>query len=191
VAEPENTRKDADLELPLPKSQGALAKVLPWLAMALAVLLLGAGGFFVGRSFGTRGHAPTAAGAEQGQEAHPAETKESATAHDAGESWYYDLDTVVVNLNEPGVTRYVRVGLTLEVSGLLKEDEGKPLLDQKRPLIKHWLTLFLSNQTLDEGRGEKNLVRIQTKISEVMNNGLFPGAAPRIKNVLFKEYAIQ
>ena len=108
-----------------------------------------------------------------------------------GQSWYYDLDPVVVNLNDPGVTRYVRISLTLEVSSAMDEKEGRPFLDQKKPLMKHWLTLFLSNQTIEDARGEKNLMRMQTQISDTLNNGLIPGGKPRIKNVLFKEFAIQ
>jgi flagellar basal body-associated protein FliL len=58
-------------------------------------------------------------------------------------------------------------------------------------LMKHWLTLFLSNQTIEDARGERNLMRMQAQISDTLNNGLFPGSKPRIKNVLFKEFAIQ
>jgi flagellar basal body-associated protein FliL len=97
----------------------------------------------------------------------------------------------VVNLNEPGVTRYVRVGLTLEVSSAMEEKEGRPFLDQKKPLIKHWLTLFLCNQTIEDARGEKNLIRMQTQICDTLNANLFPGSKPRVKGVLFREFAIQ
>jgi flagellar FliL protein len=191
MAEPENIEKKKDPEWEDPKTQGPLARVLPWLVPALVVVVFAAGGFLVGRSFGTRGQAQNASGAEAGTPAEPALPKEPDLKAGTGESWYYDLDPVVVNLNDPGVTRYVRISLTLEVSRAMDEKEGKPFLDQKKPLMKHWLTLFLSNQTIEDARGEKNLIRMQTQISDTLNNGLFPGSKPRIKNVLFKEFAIQ
>jgi flagellar FliL protein len=191
MAEPEDVKKNKDPELEASKPQGALARVLPWLIPALVVVLFAAGGFLVGRSFGTRGQGQNAAGAESNNPAQAALPKEPDLKAETGQSWYYDLDPVVVNLNDPGVTRYVRISLTLEVSSTMEEKEGKPFLDQKKPLMKHWLTLFLSNQTIEDARGEKNLMRMQTQISDTLNNGLFPGSKPRIKSVLFKEFAIQ
>jgi len=191
MAEPEDPRKNKDPELEAPKAQGPLVRVLPWLVPALVVVLFAAGGFLVGRSFGTRGQAQNAAGAESNPAAESALPQEPDLKAGTGQSWYYDLDPVVVNLNDPGVTRYVRISLTLEVSSAMGEGEGRPFLDQKKPLMKHWLTLFLSNQTIEDARGEKNLMRMQTQISDTLNNGLFPGSKPRIKSVLFKEFAIQ
>ncbi len=191
MAEPEETQKNKDPKPEVPKAPGALARVLPWLIPALVVLFFAAGGFLVGRSFGTRGRAQNAAGAESNNPAQAALPTEPDLKAETGQSWYYDLDPVVVNLNDPGVTRYVRISLTLEISSAMDEKEGKPILDQKKPLMKHWLTLFLSNQTIEDSRGEKNLMRMQTQISDTLNNGLFPGSKPRIKSVLFKEFAIQ
>jgi len=191
MAEPENAEKKKEPELEVPPAQGPLARLLPWLVPALVVVLFAAGGFLIGRSFGTRGRAQTAAGAESAPGAAATQPTEPELKTGTGQSWYYDLDPVVVNLNDPGVTRYVRISLTLEISNVMDEKEGRPFLDQKKPLMKHWLTLFLSNQTIEDARGEKNLTRMQTQISDTLNNGLFPGAKPRIKSVLFKEFAIQ
>ncbi len=191
MAEPENIEKNKDPVLEAPKAQGSLAPVLPWLMPAVVVIVFAAGGFLVGRAFGTRGQTQNTSGAEAGNPAEPVVPEEPALKAGTGQSWYYDLDPVVVNLNDPGVTRYVRISLTLEVSNTMDEKEGKPFLDQKKPLMKHWLTLFLSNQTIEDARGERNLMRMQSQISDTLNNGLFPGSKPRIKNILFKEFAIQ
>jgi len=191
MAEPEAIEKDPAPEFEAPPVHGARAKVLPWLIPAVAVLVFAAGGFLVGRSFGTRGRAQTATGAESSHAADAAPPKEPAPKDGTGQNWYFDLDPIVVNLNDPGVTRYVRISLTLEISGTMDEKEGKVFLDLKKPLMKHWLTLYLSNQTIEDARGEKNLTRMQAQISETLNTGLFPEGKPRIKNVLFKEFAIQ
>jgi flagellar FliL protein len=191
MAEQENIDKSTSPEPQAQESPGPLMKVLPWLAPALVVIVCAAVGFLVGRLFGTRGPAQTVSGAEQSSPADSGRSKEPALKPSAGGTWFYDLEPVVVNLNEPGVTRYVRIGLTLEVGSTMEEKEGKVFLDQKKPLMKHWLTLFLSNQTLENTRGERNLTRMQTQISDTLNNGLFPVGKPRIKSVLFKEFAIQ
>ncbi|MBN1505462.1 MAG: flagellar basal body-associated FliL family protein [Sedimentisphaerales bacterium] len=175
-------------EAPLPKAvQG---KIMPWLITALAVVVCTAGGFLVGRMFGTRGKAQTASAAEPARHVAGAHEK-SKPRSEKGEPWFYDIEPIVANLNEPGVTRYVRVALTLEVSNDVEATAGKELLDQKKPLLKHWLTLYLSNQTLEGIRGEKNLRQVQTQMTDALNQGLFPNDKPQIVNVLFKELSIQ
>jgi flagellar basal body-associated protein FliL len=187
MAEPEDTEKTPIPEPQASKAEGLLTKVLPWLIPTVVVLVFAIGGFLVGRAFGTRGQAQTAAGAEATA---PAESAPPLKAG-VGAGWYYELDPVVVNLNEPGVTRYVRTGLTLEMSSTMDEKDGRPFLDQKKPLLKHWVTLFFANQTIEDTRGEKNLMRMETQISDTFNTNLFPGSKPRIKSVLFREFAIQ
>jgi flagellar basal body-associated protein FliL len=175
-------------EAPLPKSvQG---KIMPWLITALTVIVCAAGGFLVGRVFGTRGNAQTVSAAEPAGHATKAAEK-SKPGSEKGEPWFYDIEPIVANLNEPGVTRYVRVALTLEVGNGMEPVAGKEILDQKKPLLKHWLTLYLSNQTLEGIRGEKNLRQVQTQMTDALNQGLFPNDKPQIVNVLFKELSIQ
>jgi len=186
-------------EPPLPEKKGALAKNMPVLIVGGVVVLFAGAGFLVGRMFGAGGQGQTAAAATSGHKAPKAEgSKHEASGkngegseHKEGENWYYELDPVVANLNEPGVTRYVRITLTLEIDGAWPEAEAKLLLDQKKPLLKHWLTLYLSNQTIEEARGKTNMLRMQSNIGSVFNEGLFPNAQPRITNILFKEFAIQ
>jgi flagellar basal body-associated protein FliL len=191
MAEQENAEREKNTEQKAPESKGLLAKLLPWVVTGSIVIVLAAAGFIVGRLFGTRGQAQTASAAEPVNPSDAARPNAPGILADTGGNWYYDLEPVVANLNEPGVTRYVRVGLILEVSSTLDQKERTAFLDQKRPLMKHWLTLHLSNQTLEEIRGEKNLLRLQTEISDVLNQGLFPDTKPQIKRVLFKEFAIQ
>ena len=168
-----------------------IAKVIPWLITAATVVALAGLGFFAGRLFGVRSSGGKASAGEQAGQVDGQTDPTDAEGEDTGPGWYYDLESVVVNLNEPGVTRYVRVGLTLEISSRFKQEMLTTVLDQKKPLMKHWLTLYLSNQTLNDIRGEKNLRRMQTQISDAFNESLFPGEEPRIKRVLFKELSIQ
>ena len=97
----------------------------------------------------------------------------------------------MANLNEPNVSRYVRVTLTLELGNGMAEKDGAPFLDQRKPLLKNWLTLFMSNQTVEDIRGERNLRQVQTQIADMFNQGLFLDQKPCVKRVLFKELSIQ
>ncbi|MCU0914484.1 MAG: flagellar basal body-associated FliL family protein [Planctomycetes bacterium] len=191
MAEPEKNEQSKSPELEVPLNPSRLARVMPWLVPAVVVVVLAAGGFLVGRGFGVRGPSGAAGGAEHGQAEHAATSKEPASHPGTGESWYFDLEPIVVNLNEPGVTRYVRAGLTLEMSSTMDEKEGRPYLEQRTTLMKHALTLFLSNQTIEDARGEKNLTRMLNQIVAALNAAVFPGSKPRIQAVLFKEFAIQ
>ena len=172
----------------LPK--GGMAKIMPWLIPALTLLVCAGAGFAVSRMFGAGGSAQ-AASAEQAVPPETPAEPEPADESAKGETWYYDLDAVIANLNEPGVTRYVRVALTVELGNGLTEEPGRVFLDHKKPLMKHWLTLYLSNQTVDGIRGERNLRLVQSQIAEALNQGLFPNTKPKIVRVLFKELSIQ
>lgn len=107
-------------------------------------------------------------------------------------NWYYNkLQPVVANLDEPGVTRYVRATITLEMSSELERGKGELLLDSKEPILTNWLTIYLASLTLEDARGNRNLKRIQAQILDAFNEKLFPDAKPQIKKILFKEFAIQ
>ena len=105
--------------------------------------------------------------------------------------WYYDLDPVVANLDEPGVTRYVRATLTLAISPEADTGKTTAYLNEKKPLLTNWLTIYLASLRLEDIRGDKNLRRIQSEVLDTFNEKVFPDAKPRIEKVLFKEFAIQ
>jgi len=90
-----------------------------------------------------------------------------------------------------GVTRYVRVALTLQISAEVDYKKGTAYLEEKNPLLKNWLTIYLASQTIEDMRGDRNLRRIQSEILDALNEKLFPDAKPRIKRILFKGFAIQ
>ena len=110
---------------------------------------------------------------------------------DPDKVWYYDLEPVVANLNEPSVTRYVSASLTLQMSSELEQNEGTELLDKNKPILINWLTVFLSGLCLEDIRGDKNLKSIQAKICEAFNDQLFPDSKPQIKQVLIKGFPVQ
>jgi len=184
MADQEETQNQQSIE----ENKTSRRTMLSWLIPALAVILCAGAGFIVGRLFRMRGGSQTVSAAEP---ADVGQERQAPAAQGDGKSWYYDLDAVVANLNEPGVSRYARVGLTLEMDGSMEQKEGNGFLDKKKPLLKHWLTLYLSNQTIEDIRGKERLQHMQAQISDAFNQGLFPNGKPHIKRVLFKELSIQ
>lgn len=165
--------------------------LLPWIITAVVVVLCAAAGMGLGRLFGP---AATTGTKESGQETDPVSAqlmKPDGSQTDSEKGWYFDLEPVVANLNEPGATRYVRVALTLEISSELDQRKTTAFVQEQVPLLKNWLTIYLASQTIDDMRGDRNLRRIQLEILDTFNEKLFPDATPPIKRVLFKEFAIQ
>jgi flagellar basal body-associated protein FliL len=119
--------------------------------------------------------------------------KEEKKKETSGEPkiWYQDLDPVVANLNEPGVTRYIRVTLTLEMNPEFEEEAGREFIEEKKPVLTDWLSIYLAGLTIDDSRGDKNLKMIQAQILDAFNERLFPDSKPQIHRILFKEFAIQ
>ena len=89
------------------------------------------------------------------------------------------------------MTRYVRALLTLEVTSSVSQQDAVELFQEKTPILTNWLTIFLASLSIEDIRGDKNLRRIQSQILDAFNEELFPDQKPKIKHILFKEFAIQ
>jgi len=172
------------------KKKSLPAVILPWLIVALTVAVFAAAGFGLGRMFGSSAKQQKA---ESSGEKAASQTEQLLTAKpaDAESAWYFDLEPVVANLDEPSATRYVRATLTLEMRAEMEQRKGTAFLEQKKPLLTNWLTIYLSSLNLENIRGDRNLKRIQSQICDAFNDKLFPDSKPLIKRILFKEFAIQ
>lgn len=171
------------------KSSGG---ILQWVIMAVVVALLAGAGFVFARLFTST---PETAEASQQDRTTQVEDKKTNGPDLVGGSsqktWYYDLEPVVANLDEPGVTRYVRATLTLEMNSDIDENKGVAFIEEKKPLLTNWLTIYLASLNLESIRGDRNLKRIQSQVLDGFNERLFPDAKPQIKYILFKEFAVQ
>jgi flagellar basal body-associated protein FliL len=167
-----------------------IARLLPYVIMFFVAAIGAGGGFGLSRLL--------AGGSEKSTDANSADTSntqsndtKNAGADKSGSSWYYDLDPVVANLNEPSVTRYVSASLTFEMNRGYDEKKGRAFLDEKKPVIINWLTIYLSGLTIENIRGDKNLMSIKSHIRESLNETLYPGSKPEIKDVLIQKFPIQ
>jgi flagellar basal body-associated protein FliL len=191
--EQEKQQEQQNPEAEKSDKKSLIVRLLPWVIM-VAVVLIGAGaGFSVGRLFAGPGTPETDVSGPGTEEQSLADDlkADSDSEGGSGKVWYYDLDPVVANLNEPTVTRYVRASLTLEMSADMDEKKGTAFLDKKKPILINWLTVYLSSLSLEDIRGDKNLRSIQSHVRDAFNEKLFPDSQAQIKQVLIKEFPVQ
>ena len=191
MADEMDVKKKKDTQQEKTDKESLVGRYLPWITMAVVVVFCAGAGLGLGRLFGRSGTDDTA---ELSQQTERADTQSPTTAgseEDWQKTWYYDFEPVVANLNEPGATRYIRAALTLQISSEVEQKKGLGLLQEKIPVLKSWLTIYLASQTLEDVRGDRNLMRIQSEILDAFNEKLFPNAKPKIKHILLKEFAVQ
>ena len=185
--EQEGQEEQKDPKAEKSDKKSLIARFLPWIIMVVVVLICAGAGFSVGRLF-AGSDTPEGADAQSLTDDLKADND---SAEGSGKVWYYDLDPVVANLNEPTVTRYVRASLTLEMSADMDVKKGTAFLNEKKPILINWLTVYLSSLSIEDVRGDKNLRSIQSHIRDAFNEKLFPDSQPQIKHVLIKEFPVQ
>jgi len=169
--------------------------ILQWIILAVIVIVCAGAGFGVSRlPAGSRTDKTPESSPKAESDKKIEHSKTETPAPQEGKSqstWYYDLEPVVANLNEPGAMRYIRGTVILEINSTLEKEKGTAILTEKKPLLINWLTIYFSNLTLENTRGDKNIKHIQAQILDAFNEKVFPDGKPQIKQVLFKEFAIQ
>lgn len=168
-----------------------VGRFLPWVIIAVVVVFFIGAGFTLGRLFAGSGKPQTSGDSEQDRSAQDKSLEAKGSAAGAKKTWYFDLEPVIANLNVTDVTRYVRASLTLEVSSEVDEKNGSAFFNEKKPILTNWLTVYLASLGLDDIRGDRNLKRIQSQVLDAFNEKLFPDSKPKIKSILFKEFAVQ
>lgn len=172
---PEEQKKKKDEQQNQPKS--TLAKLLPLIVLVVVVAVSAGLGLGMGRIF-----------AAKANDSQPAEQNQQLPQNNF---WYYDLEPIVANLDEPGASRYVRAGLTLAVSGQIARDRAERLFSEKKPILNDWLSIYLASLSLADVQGDRNQRVIQSQIAEAFNEMLFSDDKPMIERVLFKDFSIQ
>ena len=193
------------------------SKLMPIIIIAVVVIVCLGGGFLIGRMILSGPASAKAASTgeetpakeshaekpkekekektkekEKGKEGEKGHSKEQAkTPSDGTTPWVFELEPVIANLDEPGVTRYVRVTLILEMNPAFDQGKGTAMLEEKKALLRDWLTIYLAGCTLEETRGSKNLVRIKAEIRDAYNDYLFKNSKPMVESILLKEFAVQ
>jgi flagellar basal body-associated protein FliL len=170
-----------------------IGRFLPWIIISAVVVFCAGAGFGLGRSFAGSGAPEAAEAGPKPDESNQAEdlAADNDSTSDSNKVWYYELDPVIANLNEPGVSRYVRASFTLEISAETDQEKGTAFLDEKKPILTDMLFVYLSGLSLKDIQGDKNLKSIQSRVRELLNERFFPDSKPQIKRVLIKEFPVQ
>ncbi len=193
MADKENKKNNEDEkaeEKDQGRQSGTKTGILAWIIMVVVVVLLGGSGFVLGRLFAGSSSPEITEPPQENAQKEKMTTDGSKT--DSENTWYFnDLESVIVNPDEPGATRFVRVGLILEMSSGLNEDEAKTLIEIQKPLLLNWLNLYFKSLTLEEMEDDNDLKRILSQICDAFNEILFPDAKPQIKKILIREINIQ
>jgi len=184
------TEKDEQSKDEQSKETGTKISLLTWIIIAVVVALISGSGFVVGRLLPGSSSPETTESPQENTQTE--KVAADVTETDSKDTWYYnELESVVVNPNEPGATRFIRIGLILEISSELIEEEAKVLIDAKKPSLINWLNLHFKSLTLNEIENGKDMKRILLEICDAFNEILFPDAKPQIKTILIREFNIQ
>lgn len=103
---------------------------------------------------------------------------------------YIEFGDVTANLDEPNLTRYIKVNLSLQVAKAEKEVLSK-LIASKKVTLKDWLNGFLASQSMTTIRGRSGHNRLKREIKDHFNSALFLDGVERIRGVLFVDFNVQ
>jgi len=161
--------------------------VFGWL-ITIAIIVAGAVGGFALAQLVIRTGPQTANAQEQSK----ADEFLASAENRKNEPWQYkDLPPVIGNLDEPGVTRYLRMSIILLMSPEMDQVKGTEYLAQKHEILIDFVGGYIRGLTLERVRGQKAATRMKREITEGFNELLFPDSKPFVQTILFKEFAVQ
>lgn len=120
---------------------------------------------------------------------------------------------IVVNLNEPALTKYLSLDITLLVDGKDEETVRQVVLppptepvaenkdkntasvkfstDSRLPILRTWLTSHLADKTMEDVRGKVGINRLRREIQDQFNALMFDDGRERVRDVLFEEFHVE
>lgn len=169
------------------------SKVLVALVVCNLLTVGGLGGYILFGS-GSRGAAAASeeaapeAGAVEGEPAKgngkEQRSKESTGVSASAGGPTANLGSFVINLSDPGASRYLKAVLKAEVSSPATGDE----LGQREAQVRDAIISYLSSLTLRETQGARAKAQIRESIQQRVNNLLQTG---ELRQVFFTEFVTQ
>lgn len=156
------------------------------LLLAVVVMFCSGGGYGLAKIFAN----PDTEKVEKTEDTLDIDFAEENAVEELG-TWEYELDSVIANLDEPGVTRYIRTTLILRFSSELIEADYQATLDSKKADMIDWLYTYMAGLSLEEVQGTRSIERFKKNVLKNFNELLFPETKPMLKQVLTKEFQVQ
>ena len=103
---------------------------------------------------------------------------------------YIEFGKVTANLDEPNLTRYLKVNISLGVASRNKTTVAREV-ENNKPLLQNWLCSHLASQSMSRIKGESGQTRLRREIKDEFNNLLFLDGPEAIQQVLFLEFNVQ
>jgi flagellar FliL protein len=163
---------------PKKKLSGKLKLVI---LLAVAVLVLGAGGFAAWKFLLHPTSSEDASGNATGQAGGESQTGQDAPA---AQAQLVTLEPFVVNLSDPMGRRYLKVTMDVEVVDAAVATE----LGAAMPKVKDTLLLLLSSKTFAEISSLDKKIELKNEIVDRLN--LIIGKS-KVRNVYFTEFVVQ
>jgi flagellar basal body-associated protein FliL len=176
------------------KKQGEPITKSTWIIAASIVVAGILGGFALAQLLGPSGPPKLAEAGEVTDTKDTKKTWDQLVTENAEnkKAWYYDqLEPIIGNLDEPGITRHVRATIVLEISSEMDQEKGYLFLQDKKVVISDFLSTYFAGLSLERVRGSRNRTRIKNEIKEHLNDLLFPDSKPFISNVLTQDFSVQ
>ena len=103
---------------------------------------------------------------------------------------YHEFGDATANIDEPNMTRYLKVQISIS---MMKEDKDEivKLLEAKKILLTDWLNGHLASQNMDSLRGSQAQNRLRREIKDQFNSMLFLDGVERIHGVYFNVFNVQ
>jgi beta-lactamase regulating signal transducer with metallopeptidase domain/flagellar basal body-associated protein FliL len=97
---------------------------------------------------------------------------------------------MVVNLNEPRMTRYLKINLALKASAEDGDVLARILAGERKAVFEDWIVTHLSELKLDDLRGPAAMIRLRRDILAGFNE-LLADDGVKLEGVLFTEFNVQ
>lgn len=175
------------------ESPGRKGAILGWVMTFAVAVVFAAGGYGLSGIFAKAPEAENPEDTKVVDEDIPEEMANMINLDTEGlKPWTYELDPpVIANLDEPGVTRMIRLMVIIELAPEFDEIAGKEFMEGKAVYMRDWLQTYLSGLNLDQVKGSTNQTRIKVEIKENFNEILFPDSKPLVNRVMLRDFAIQ
>lgn len=121
----------------------------------------------------------------------PAQEKTMSIPDPNEEVGYVPFDKdIVVNLNSPRFSQYLKMNFTLQVAESQIEDVTK-LLEEKHDVLRNWLISHIADKRVEDIKGAQGTNRLRREIHDSFNRLLFKDGIERIQDVLFQDLSVQ